>query len=71
MIGAANVGLTLVVVRTLGAGGLVAAIVGGLLLVTALIDRFGLLGLERHSLTPIRLAGFALLLAGTLMVLRR
>jgi transporter family-2 protein len=68
LIGAALVSVSLVTVRQLGAGGVVAATVSTQLIVSALLDRAGVLGLSHVGLTPIRLCGFALLLAGTLLV---
>jgi bacterial/archaeal transporter family-2 protein len=69
--GAALISVSLVTVRTLGAGGVVAATVASQLVVSALLDRFGVLGLDRVGLTPARLLGFALLLAGTALVTTR
>ena len=66
--GAALISVSLVTVRTLGAGGVVAATVASQLVVAALLDRFGVLGLERVGLTPARLLGFGLLLVGTVLV---
>jgi transporter family-2 protein len=66
--GAVLISVSLVTVRTLGAGGVVAATVAGQLVISALLDRFGVLGLERVGLTPGRLLGFALLFAGTALV---
>jgi transporter family-2 protein len=71
LMGAALVSVSLVTVRTLGAGGVVAATVSGQLVVSAILDRYGFLGLDRVGLTPARLAGFALLLAGTALVTSR
>jgi transporter family-2 protein len=71
LIGAVLVTVSLVTVRTLGAGGVVAATVAGQLIVSALLDRAGVIGLERVGLTPLRLAGFALLTLGTLLVTAR
>ena len=71
LLGAAYVTCVLVSVRTLGAGGVVAATVAGQLIVSALIDRAGVLGLERVGLTPLRLTGFALLALGTAFVTAR
>lgn len=68
LMGVLLVGVSLVTVRTLGAGGVVAATVATQLIVSALLDRAGVLGLEQVGLTPLRLTGFALLLAGTLLV---
>ena len=62
--GAVLVSVSLVTVRTLGAGGVVAATVSGQLVVSAILDQFGFLGLDRIGLTPARLLGFALLLGG-------
>jgi len=68
LLGAVLVTVSLVAVRTLGAGGVVAATVTTQLIVSALLDRFGVLGLDEIGLTPLRVAGFVLLLSGTLMV---
>jgi len=68
LLGAALVTVSLVTVRTLGAGGVVAATVLGQLAVSAVLDRFGVLGLERVGLTGTRLLGFGLLLSGTVLV---
>lgn len=71
LLGAVLVSVSLVTVRTLGAGGVVAATVTGQLVVSALLDRYGVLGLDRIGLTPLRVVGFGLLLAGTAMVTAR
>lgn len=71
LMGAALVSVSLVTVRSLGAGGVVAATVSGQLVVSAILDRFGVLGLDRVGLTPARALGFALLLAGTALVTSR
>jgi bacterial/archaeal transporter family-2 protein len=66
--GAAIVGISLVTVTELGAGGVVAATVCTQLIVSALLDRFGWFGLEVVELGPMRIAGFALLIGGTILV---
>ena len=71
LMGAVLVSVSLVTVRTLGAGGVVAATVSGQVVVSAILDRFGFLGLEKVGLTPMRLLGFALLLGGTALVTAR
>jgi transporter family-2 protein len=71
LIGAVLITVSLVTVRILGAGGVVAATVAGQLIVSALLDRAGVLGLDRVGLTPTRLLGFALLLLGTAFVTAR
>ena len=71
LMGALLITVSLVTVRTLGAGGVVAATLCGQLVVSAALDRAGVLGLEVTALTPERLLGFALLIAGTLLVVLR
>jgi transporter family-2 protein len=71
VVGAVNVTVAIVAVRTLGAGGVVAALITTQLVVSALLDRAGVLGLDRTPITPTRLAGFGLLLAGTALVASR
>lgn len=68
ILGALLVGVSLVTVRNLGAGGVVAATVVSQLIVAALLDRAGVLGLEQIGLSPLRVAGFGLLVAGTVLV---
>ena len=69
--GAAIVGISLVTVTELGAGGVVAATVCTQLIVSALLDRVGAFGLDVVDLGPLRLAGFALMIAGTILVTLR
>jgi bacterial/archaeal transporter family-2 protein len=69
--GAGIVTVSLVTVRTLGAGGVVAATVCTQLIVSAVLDRLGVLGLDRTPLTATRLLGFSLLIAGTVLVVSR
>lgn len=68
LLGAVFVTISLTTVRTLGAGGLLAATVTGQVVVSAVLDRFRLVGLEQASLTPTRVAGLAFLLLGTALV---
>jgi transporter family-2 protein len=71
LMGAALVSVTLVTVRTLGASGVVAATVTSQLVVSALLDKYGVLGLHKVGLSSNRLLGMALLLAGTALVTAR
>ena len=66
--GAAIVGVSLVTVRELGAGGVVAATVCTQLIVSMVLDRLGVLGLSETAITPARVTGVALLIAGTLLL---
>jgi transporter family-2 protein len=70
VLGAAYVTTVLLTVRTLGAGGVTAATVAGQLSAAMVIDRLGVLGLEKTPITAVRLMGVALLFAGTLLVTR-
>jgi bacterial/archaeal transporter family-2 protein len=69
--GAAIVTVSLVTVRELGAGGVVAATVCTQLTVSLILDRLGVLGLSETPITPRRVIGVALLIAGTLLVTTR
>jgi transporter family-2 protein len=71
LIGATYVTSVLVMVRTLGAGGVTAATIAGQLSMSVVLDHFGLLGLERSPLTAVKLVGVGLLVLGTLLIVRR
>jgi len=70
MLGAAYVFTALVTVEHIGAGGVAAATITGQLTTSVVIDRLGVLGLEQTPLTASRMAGVALLLAGTYLIVR-
>jgi bacterial/archaeal transporter family-2 protein len=57
-------------VRALGAGGLTAATITGQFAIAMIVDHFGWLGVERQPITASKLAGLALLAAGTWLVVR-
>jgi bacterial/archaeal transporter family-2 protein len=69
-LGAAYVTVALIAVQSIGAGGVAAATITGQLTTAVLIDRLGILGLERTPVTAGRVAGIALLLAGTYLIIR-
>jgi len=71
LFGAVYVAVALVVVRTLGASALTAAVIAGQLAVSVAIDRFGLLGLPRQPVGALRVVGLVLLAAGVALVVRR
>ena len=60
----------LVTVRTLGAGGVVAATIAGQLTMSVIVDQFGLLGVDKDPISVPKLLGVLLLAAGTLLVVR-
>lgn len=70
LLGAVYVTCVLLSVRTIGAGGVAAATIVGQLTMSVLLDRFGLFGLPQRPLDITRLAGVALLVAGTALVVR-
>jgi transporter family-2 protein len=70
LLGAIYVANALIAVTTIGAGGVAAATVTGQLTASVAIDRLGLFGLDQVPLSPERLIGVGLLLAGTVLVVR-
>src|SRR3954471_1473352 len=66
VLGAAYVTTVLVTVRSLGAGGVVAARRSS----SVVVDHRGGLGVERQPVTALRMAGIALLAAGVYLVVR-
>jgi transporter family-2 protein len=71
LLGAVYVSVALVAVRTLGASGLTAVVIGGQLAISVAIDRFGLLGVARQSVGVQRILGLALLAVGVVLVVRK
>jgi len=70
LLGAVYVSTALIAVTAIGAGGVAAATVTGQLVASVAIDRFGLFGLDQVPLSPERVLGVVLLLAGTVLVVR-
>jgi transporter family-2 protein len=70
VLGAAYVFTALVTVSSIGAGGVAAATITGQLTASIVLDRLGVLGLEQTPITPERVVGVALLLAGTFLIVR-
>jgi|SRR3954447_2420930 transporter family-2 protein len=68
--GALYVGSIVYTVRALGAGGLTAATISGQLAFAVVIDHYGWLGVQRSPISAGKLAGIALLAAGTYLVVR-
>ena len=69
-IGAVFVASSLVTVKTLGAGGVVAATIAGQLTASVVLDNFGLVGLAKQPLTVAKVAGIVLLAAGVFLIVR-
>lgn len=70
LLGAVYVTNALIAVSAIGAGGVAAATITGQLVASVAIDRLGLFGLDQVALTPARVLGVVLLLAGTVLVIR-
>jgi transporter family-2 protein len=70
LLGAIYVSNALIAVSVIGAGGVAAATVTGQLTASVVIDRLGLFGLDQVALSPQRLLGIGLLMAGTFLVVR-
>lgn len=70
LLGAIYVANALIAVTVIGAGGVAAATITGQLVASVAIDRLGLFGLDQVPLSPERVIGVALLLAGTVLVVR-
>lgn len=71
LLGAVYVSVALIAVRTLGASGLTAVVIGGQLAISVAIDRFGLFGLARQHIGASRVVGLVLLVAGVALVVRK
>jgi transporter family-2 protein len=69
-LGAIYVTNALIAVSVVGAGGVAAATITGQLTASVVIDRLGLFGLDQVALSPERVVGVVLLLAGTVLVVR-
>lgn len=66
--GASIVLVSLIAVRSLGAGGVTAALVATQIIGAVLLDRLGVFGLDGSPITLPRIAGVALLIGGTVLV---
>lgn len=69
LLGAAYISTVIFTVGSLGAGGIVAATITGQLAASIALDHFGALGLERDPISAVKLAGVAMLAAGTYLVI--
>jgi bacterial/archaeal transporter family-2 protein len=66
--GAVAVTVSLYAISRLGAGGVVAVAITSQLVAAAILDQFGLLGVQQLDLSAARVAGFVLLLGGVALV---
>ncbi len=70
LLGAAYILATVVVAPRLGAATLIAALVAGQMIASLVVDHFGWVGFAQHAVTPMRLAGAALVVLGVVLVRR-
>ena len=70
VLGAAYVTSVLVTVRSLGAGGVVAATIAGQLTMGVIVDQYGWLGVAKDPVNAGKLVGIALLAAGVFLIVR-
>ncbi len=70
LLGAYYVASSIVLAPRLGAAVLVALVIAGQLLVSLVLDHFGLVGFAQHPISPARILGAALLLVGVVLIQR-
>lgn len=71
LLGALYVASTTVLGPRLGAAALLAFTLSGQMLAALVVDHYGIIGFPQSPLTPSRLLGAALLVAGVLLIMRR
>ena len=70
LLGAAYIVGTIVLAPRLGAATLIAALVAGQMIASLLVDHYGWVGFAEHPISPLRLAGAVLIVAGVVLVRR-
>jgi transporter family-2 protein len=70
VLGAIYVASAAAVTPRLGAGGFLVCVVAGQIVVSVLVDHFGLMGLGARPVNWVRLAGVALILGGVFLVVQ-
>jgi bacterial/archaeal transporter family-2 protein len=68
--GATVVSISLIAVRPLGAGAVVALLVAGQLIIAVVADRLGWFGLHHVDISAVRIVGLLLVIGGTALVTR-
>jgi len=71
LLGAAYVAATTVLGPRLGAAALLALTLAGQMLAALVVDHYGVIGFPQSPVTPARVLGAALLVAGVLLIMRR
>lgn len=70
LLGAVFVTVVLILVPRIGTANLLAAAIVGQLLMSLIVDHYGLLGVPQSSISTIKVAGVGLLVAGVLLIQR-
>jgi transporter family-2 protein len=70
LLGAVYVTCALIAVKSVGAGGVAAGTITGQLIASVIVDRIGAFGLTETPLSAARIAGVALLLLGTFLIVK-
>lgn len=70
LLGAAYIAMTVVLAPRLGAATLIAALVAGQMAASLIVDHYGWVGFAEHAVSPMRLAGAALIVVGVVLVRR-
>lgn len=70
LIGAIYIAAVVVLAPRLGAGTLIAAVVGGQMLASLVLDHFGWVGFPEHPISGLRLLGAGLVMLGVAMIQR-
>ena len=70
LMGAIYIAAVVVLAPRLGAGTLIAAIVGGQMVASLLLDHFGWVGFPEHPVSALRLLGAALVIFGVALIQR-
>ena len=68
IIGAVYVAMSLNVAQRLGATTLVAVILIGQMIAALIVDHYGVMGLAQHPISPLRILGVLLLIAGVALI---
>jgi len=71
LLGAAYVAATTVLGPRLGAAAVLALTLAGQMVAALLVDHYGVIGFPQSPVTPARLLGVVLLVAGALLIMRR
>jgi transporter family-2 protein len=70
LLGAIYIVTVVVLAPRLGAGTLIAAVVGGQMVASLVLDHFGLVGFPEHPISVLRLLGAALVMLGVALIQR-